>query len=459
MALIQFASAALLVFAGILSTYACGPQGEPLSQEYHRSPFVARFGGDFRFSYWEKWGTVSLDAKTDTPVFVGFSPIPDRQSSKILGDGWAFPLLESTCLPTGNGTFRLRRLDGEFETLQNPDASAPRRADWTAKTQGNIITVTAPCGCTFIYQDGALIQVKSPEGVISDFINGTDGTRKINVNGKTVLSLRQDFDNATGRKRYHLAIGDKHAVLEIGQRPVLVEGKTTQIESLVSVKFDDTPEKRFDFKEDEVLIGRNLHKWDKATSYLTARGERKHAVLEIVGIKCLKTIYENGYVTLDGESKDGKTSVRQSGTAPITIIEYVPHKRQGLLVRETKKISQLDKDGRAVVVREFWFNKDGEPSRTFVNDGTGGIFYERTANTILAYREKEKLLWKKTFDAQRRLIEYSQGTRLFKFDYPNDDNVQVSFSEDDTKFVSTLPLRQVFPTSDDNMMPLTSKKY
>jgi hypothetical protein len=440
--LIRAAAVVALSLSGALMTFACG-----ISWTLPESPFEASSSGDYRFSLWEKWGDIPLDAKTSIPIHVGFSPIPGKQSSKILGNGWAFPLLESTCLPASDGKFRLTLPDGHVELLEKANATTLKGAGWIAQFQGGrTITAKASCGWTLVYRDGALIQTKSPEGVVCDFLTAVDGTRKINANGKTVLTLRKDFDKTTTLKIYHLTFADKHAVLEMGQRPTLTKikerkngkdverDKETRAESLLAIRFAGEPEIRYNFKVDELLVAEHSYKWNKETMFLNEDDGVLFSFSDIKGIQCFKKLSPDGTFSILGFSKHKVLQKTVNGL--LELRESVPISG----VNKNRKTTVFESNGKESIVEQHWYDETGETRCFRQGDDENGVIYEKEKDGIKITRVKDrKVQWMKRLDSKNRITELISEGKIYHFYYEEKNGAMRVVRRDATNSSVELP--------------------
>ena len=222
--------AGFIVGAGLCSTGHAAVRR--LSQMLPPTPFVGY--GDYRFSYWEEWGKIKPDpkAKLELPIHVGWTPIPDRQNSPILGEGWQLCLFESTLVQENDTTYIWRQPLG-FTTRLTKDRKNPGAlviAGWLVEIRGAgasqvIVCKSSEDDSQLTYKAGRLAQLKTKE-VTLDFTYEKNGTRQITANGKAVATLKREFDTATTHPFWRLGFltetGWRNATLKLGTRTVLI---------------------------------------------------------------------------------------------------------------------------------------------------------------------------------------------------------------------------------------------
>ncbi|MDR1498270.1 MAG: hypothetical protein LBS59_07690 [Puniceicoccales bacterium] len=428
---------ALAGVAGLLATAPTATAVCGISWSLPWTPFMG--GDDYRFQLAEVWGEVKISEKLTIPIHVTFSPVGDRVSP-ILGSGWQFALFDATCVKESDNAYLMRLPDGNAVRLnKTQDAAVWEGGDWTARVAGRTITAESSCGWTLTYHSGRLQRVKMSEGddtldFITDLGKGTTHTLK--ANGKPVLTLRSDFDKITTQKLWHLNFSDKHAILKMGKRPFLVkvrDHKTnkpieqkTERDTLVSVKFDgEKSESKYTFGlEDLKIEGRHVRhvrhiKWMKESGVLSEDTGVKYSFPTIAGIKCIKREYPDGQVGVRGWGNE-RDIMQEKKDSPLLLTEYVDVEG----IRGIRKISQL-KNGQFEVIRQNWFDLSGNVVKTMVKKENGEFIYKRNGNRILA-EKNGKHLWEKVFDAQGRLIEFSDTKRKMKFAYSERRTLQVS---------------------------------
>jgi WD40 repeat protein len=421
----------MFVLAGLLasapSAAACG-----ISWILPSTPFMGN--EDYRFQLAEKWGEVKISEKRTIPIHVTFSPLGDRVSP-ILGRDWQFALFDSTCILSSDNAYLMRLPDGNAVRLgKTKNASVWTGDGWVAQVSGRVITVKSSCGWMLAYNLGRLQQLKTPEGDILDFITDLGkGTRTLNANGKPVLTLRPDFDKTTTQKFWHLNFSGKHALLKMGKRPFLVKirdyktnkpiDRKTEIDTLVSMKFDGGMEKQYSFSENEMTFLGCLYQWDKSSKELVQKGEEKYSFVSIKGVKCLKTTFPDGSSSLLGGGD--KKSIYKSRNGAIKLTEFIESPsadRKSL----TRRIMQIDERGQEIQLSRFWYDDKGELIRKWTKHGDAGLIYEKKGQifTIKDALTGNRLSERK-FDDKGRLIFLKVKEKEYEFSFPDEKSVRV----------------------------------
>ena len=354
----------VLAWSCLPTLWACG-----ISWAMPPAPFLNAQSADYRFVHWESWGNIKVSDRLTIPVNVGFSPIMDRQSSRILGVGWIFPLLESTCIPVSKDEYRLTLPDGAVEPLFVRPNHSLEGAGWLGHLSGRSITMQASCGTTLVFREGRLAQVKA-EGSTLDFSSTTDGTYQVNANGRTVLKLKRGWDATTTQKIHTLDFSGKHALLKMGRRPLVVREKVSsggklverervmQSESLVSAKFDGEPERRYDFKPDGLSIGKEEFRWDAQQRLIFNNGV-KYDFVKVVNVPCLRTTRPDGKVSHFGKDYTKGIAVSQFPEEEFVITEELTN---DIWRGKTRKISSMTSaNGPQKIKRQYWYDENANP--------------------------------------------------------------------------------------------------
>ena len=418
--LLRAVFALTLVLGSPLITQACG-----ISWAMPPTPFYDGGNGDYRFAYWESWGKIKVSEKLTIPVQIGFSPIPNHQSSRILGVGWSFPLLESICIPTSKEKYKLVLPDGIIESLDVRPAHQLEGKGWLGQITGRSITLTASCGTVLIYRDGRLLQIKT-EGAVLDFSSSAEGAYQVNANGRTILKLNRRWDPNTTQKIHTLDFSGKHGLLKIGCRTMLVVetvqsgGKAveyerkTDTESLVSVKFDGEPERCYDFKPDGLTLGRHPYQWD-ARAQLIRAGDEKYSFKQVHGLRCFQTEFKDGTKTLEGRNKIGTTLYKPRNEETLYVVERVLFNTHDQYAYKTRKKTAI-KNGKEEVLERYWYDENGSEIRSLSK--RNGEIIERIKNVVTSKNETTgKLSWEKEYDSQGKIIRFRHENKTYIFSH------------------------------------------
>jgi hypothetical protein len=426
---------ALLVF---VSVWVCRPalRACGISWELPRAPFAKENSADYRFVHWESWGKIKVSDKLTIPVHVGFSPITDRQTSRTLGAGWTFSLLESICVPVSKEKYKLILPDGAVEPLYLGPNNRLEGAGWLGQISGRTITVQASCGTVLVFRDGRLFQVKA-EGSVLDFSSTADGTHQITVNGRALLRLKREWDATSTLKQHTLDFSGKHAVLKMGRRPLVIREKVSsggklverervmQTESLVSVKFDGEPERRYDFKPDGLTIGKEESRWDAQQRLVFHNGE-KYEFVKVLGISCIKTTKPDGQVSHFGRDYAKGISVAQFPGGEFEITEEFPN--GALRGRPRRILSMPSPKGAQKLKRQYWYDENAKALRLLVNANGASTLYEKKPDGLVSAKNQMTgaVLWEKRRDSLGRLTSLKLGNEVYLFDYDETSKAEKS---------------------------------
>jgi hypothetical protein len=426
---------ALAGIAGLLATALTATAACGISWSLPSTPFMGDlFHDDYRFQLAEEWGRVKVSEKRTIPVHVTFSPIGDR-TSPILGRDWQFALFDAICVKETDSTYLMRLPDGNSVRLdKTKNAAVWKGANWIAQVAGRTITAKSSCGWEATYYLGRLQRVKTPGGDTLDFITDLGkGTRTLKANGRPVLTLRPDFDKSTTQKLWHLNFGDKHAILKMGKRPFLVKvldyktnkpvERKAETDTLVAKKFDGEIEETYRFGEDELIVNRNRYCWDKKTYMLTQGDMKKFSFPVVKGIRCLKTTFADGSVTISG-SKEG-ISIWQDQKTSLRIMKTIHHpSNPGIPV--PREVSRINKDGREELLTRIWYDINGDVIRTWQKDGDCEYIREERGNKkVIREGKTNRFISESEFDGSQRLSSLKMADKIYFFHYLKEEKVKI----------------------------------
>ena len=422
-----------------------------------RTPLAGR--GDYRFVLWEEWGRIKPDpnAGLEIPVNVGWTPIPEWQHSPVLGEGWCLSLFESTLVLENETTYIWRQPFGHTKRLtkerKNPNLFTG--AGWTAEIRGMVATLKLPGGrWQLTYKAGRLAQLKS-KTLTLDFTYEKNGTRQLMANGKVVATLKREFDAATTRPFWRLSFltenGWRNATLVLGTRTVWVheEKKPDQrrnAATLVSLKFDNEPERQYDFTANTLNLSGHLYKWDVKRNFLEQDGNEKHSSLEIEGIKCHRREYPDGSSEIRGQSREHDILIVQGRNKPMMLLEYVPKFNAEIFLSKARRIFKINQAGKKELVLQHWYDASGRIVRSFSRNKNGeGHYFVEKENVIKALSEDKKtVIWEKTFDTSGRLVKFKNSKNEISLDYLPGENVRIIFrAQHGEEKTSVLPLKNI----------------
>jgi hypothetical protein len=323
-------------------------------------------------------------------------------------------------LPDGN-TVRLTK---------TRNASVWTGSNWIAQVSGRIITVKSSCGWTLIYNLGRLQQLKTPEGDTLNFVTDfAKGTRTLNANGKPVLTLRPDFDKTTTQKFWHLNFSGKHAILKMGKRPSIMKTRNTktneeierkiEIDTLVSMKFDNEPKKDYNIGMTALKVGSEIHaEWNAKTLELTKCNDVRYQFVRIAGIDCRKTIEKDDSFTIYGTSSNAQIEIskmRDSKTIYKTEIFWLPSIR-GM----TKKRSIILPNGTEQVVERNFVDETGRIFKKIEEDTQYDYKYKGNEILITARDTRtNKIKWAEEYAADGTIKRFQRDSRIYAFKRQN----------------------------------------
>ncbi|MDR0536241.1 MAG: hypothetical protein LBG65_07870 [Puniceicoccales bacterium] len=384
-----------------------------------------------RFSFWCSLGKLKLSPKLELNIPVGFSPIPHRQNSRLLGLGWAFPLLESTFFAVGDYEYKLRFPTGHHMSLWvTKDPGQFVGGSWRAVVSGKNATLQSSCGTTLSFETGRLKKLETEDGVLVEFHDDSKGKYWITANGEHVFSYQNKIDATTNQRVAILTFQDgRQARLRFAKRPFSIKARAgtppALVDSLVSFQRDGEVETAFNFKLDGLEIvglddkGRNpdekrVFSWDVENGFMTRDARREYSQFYVEGIRCVATkeLY-NGEETVHGESEDKSKKVTR---APRLKETYLSEFLTGpdLLKGKLKRRYRLTDSGPRELVEQCVYDRKGELKEHLI-DGKW-ITYSPLVDEARDARTGAQA-WRKTRDESGRIKEFiSNGTRfLFKY--------------------------------------------
>jgi hypothetical protein len=451
------AAATVLALALVAGLFAAVPDAAAtcgISWRLPSTPFMGH--EDYRFQLAEKWGDVKISEKRSIPIHVTFSPTGDR-SSPILGRDWQFALFDAICVKDTDSSYRMSLPDGNSVRLKKTNNAAVwKNADWIAQVAGRTIIAKSSCGWSLTYYLGRLQQLKTPEGATLGFITDLGrGTRTLKANGKPVLTLRPDFDKTTTQKFWHLNFIDqgspKHAILKMGKRPFLYksrdaitkkeEERKSEMDSFVSMKSDGEEERRYNFDVTALNAFGMQYQWDKDSRVLQKKGDESYAFVYIKGVKCLKTTFPDGNITILGANAAG-FSVYKSLNGDVELRESMPSRiRPGSML--LRRVAQIDENGRETLLARFWYDENEKPIRKWNKYGNGGIIYEKKGDTIIGKdAQTRRFFSERQFDEKKRLTSLVLIEKRYGFTFLDGGNVKVTMQQGSTMTEKVVTLDQ-----------------
>ena len=433
----QAAVCVLAGFVGLgLALVEAGACGFDNSLPSHEGGFLDR-GDDYRMMHWERLGGTKWDEtqKTEIPIHLSFTPILGYQTSSILGQGFLLMPFDAIFVQKDSDTFTMFQPSGRVERLtKTRDPHVLTGGGWIAKVSGSgtgqVVTAKASCGWTLVYNAGRLARMISPDNEVFDFLTDSKGSRQINRNGRKLMTLRRDFDPKTTLPLWHLDFrsedGPKHAIFKMGYRQIFVTlpNKTTRHEgrrSLASIQFDNEPERRYDFKVDELKITNvpvfaemretKTYMWDAATGKLKRYNDREYSYPTIQGIECLKRTWDDGSFSISGHV--WKTSVgilKERFSKDLYRIESFQPGSPYYGKMKARYI--LDENHRQTLVEKCEYNEHGHVIRHYVN---GEIISYSPTLEVSKDAKTEKIRWLKKFDDKRQILEFQTEENSYVF--------------------------------------------
>jgi hypothetical protein len=424
----------------------------------------------FRFQYWRKLGSLKLpgirsseqDGKEafELSVHIGFKPASSYSS--LLGYGFEFALFDSRLVWMGGEAVQLHLPDGNEIHLKYDKIKRTLSAHgWLGKCDpkaGQAI-IKASCGWVLHFAGNRLHRMTSPEGETLTFSTLSNGTRQLNQAGRTIVTLTPDWDKRTTQKFYQLKFGNKRALLKMGVRPIVIQekGKPERVvmaPALSEIRMEDKAEERLSFKRNELKISGSTYLWDAKTYRLLQAEDKKYSYPIVKGVRCLKTEYVNGHVTILGSDASQKFKVSQNGkNAPLYYSEFF---MGGPVANKLRRHYMIDEQtGRETLLRQEWYDENGKSFRSLVREGENERIYHRSGREYIVQDKKtQKILKKYIFDDRNRLITYLVGEREYCIDHSSATVVEV-VAREGKNIVETLSLpvesyqrmiKQFFPT-------------
>lgn len=451
-----------LIMLGIALALECGIAASGracgLDVSLPPTPFVGF--DDYRFAHWEEWGKIKPDPKSELelPIHVGWTPIPDVQTSPILGEGWILSLFESTFVPASPTHFVWRTPFGHTWHLEQ-DRKNPNMfsgAGWLVEVRGTglhqVATFQSSCGrWQLTYNSGRLAQMKSRETTL-DFTYSKDGTRQLLSRGKVVASLKREFDKTTTLPYWRLSFlsgdGQRNAILTLGTRLVLIRrdaksGQKRNAATLVSMKFDDQPERRFDFKQDALNVrGGNVKpaqgafRWDVANSLLKEDNDYQYSFVFIQGIKCFKQTARNGKTYIRGENRDKGITIEKLFDSEETIQTNV-FPANSSLSGKLRSRHRIENSGKITLLEQCIYDENKQMIRHINSDQQ--ITYS-AKNETAKNLKTGAILWSKKFGNDGKISEFVNDSRVYSFRHLG-EKTEVTITDKKQNTTSTVSLQ------------------
>jgi hypothetical protein len=416
----------------------------------------------YRFQYWTSLGEVGLGKskqakETNIPLYLGFNPAFSFPS--LLGAGWSLPIFESRIEWSGADTAILLLPDGQRGPLERMKKNKRRLGGngWVAEISGRQVTCKASCGWTLVFLDNRLVSMSSPDGVQMDLVVGADRSRSWVTGGRTLISIKPDFDKKTTQKIHHLRYGGESALLRMGMRPVFVkEGgknsgkkareKLVQTESLVSIEFNDPVKKlhRYNCQKDSLRTNETVFKWNPENQELVQVGDVSYSQVTIEGVRCLKEVDGKGRIQLSG-TRIGRamTVSKDFEEKDIKVQEYIPLPRRGLL-EVPRRLYKIRPNGEKFLAREYWYNEQGEAYRAYVNeDGkAGGRYVIKTEGMMRILDPQKQVLLTVKYNPEGKISAIEANKRKIRLEYSN-TNVRLIVEDDGTTYEKRISKAEV----------------
>ena len=234
---------------------------------------------------WFEIGALDLSDGTKLPFRLLFTSLPSK-GSPLFGKFWWCPLLESTCLPVSETTYRLSTLGGRHVYLRKDKEGILSNGDgtWSGKfgPGENSLIISAPGDWTYFYQRGRLVRADHAQTLHLEWVytNGRlMGIREaqsgslvtLGYSGSDMLPTSLDLKN----KRHDLSSQSIPNVVDVSGRPV-VAGFEPSLSEIKSVewwcKFPVTLEQTGDYhlKYSEALGANQRYVWQGVSGLLVS---------------------------------------------------------------------------------------------------------------------------------------------------------------------------------------------
>jgi hypothetical protein len=210
-------------------------------------------------SHWDQIGNLDL-GDIRVPLIIGFQTyLP--YSSKELGSGWIFPLLDANMVQRDEGTFDMIQPDG-WHIIYSRDGTDPNLLHGSnlslAEIQGNTITVSSSCGSGWkmIFTKGKLTTLSKGNHSLNIFRDELGRATSVKDGPVTVLTLEQDQQTGLaksitmGETKYQLSYDAKPRVETV--KGVNLVGGVDQ--SLHQIIYPGGKTQTFDFAVTDKLL-------------------------------------------------------------------------------------------------------------------------------------------------------------------------------------------------------------
>lgn len=358
------------------------------------------------------------------PVRIQFKSQPG-QGSQYLGPGWQLSMLECNSglyqegmmralLPCGKRLwlYSKKRGSNDFETLDQ---------EWKGKLENKLFTVSRKDGWLIRYSDGRLMNIRTPEGRVLQWVYEGKNAVAVSEGGKRAVQIHTNsegkIDGLTVNGREHkIGLGQRPRMTEIeGRRlvealdPVLTkwifpDGSTEEYEfSLDSERFPTLSVKS---KED----GGDLYSWDPKTGYIRKENGWKYEVIKgSERFAAPKLARFNSSGVREEFSEDDSTGIATTTERDGSKVVFYKFKALGPLYEKVQKIERVEKDGSVKTMLKLAYDEKGQIiSKTdekgfitsFTYDDKGGIKGTavrllKNPKLITELAEREKALLKR----------------------------------------------------------------
>jgi len=316
-----------------------------------------------------------------------------------------------------------------------------------AEIRGNIVSAWAPCGWKLTYEMGKITSIQMPPPKSSsgkstdlssagrrlDFVYRDGKVAAIREGASTVLEV--ELESTTGEPKA-LAFNGKKIGIERGQRPLVqnINGQNLvggMVSSLKRLTLADGAIKNYEFAVDDKLqptlkMGDRLITWDPKTRMISKDNEWVYDIKQDP-----KNLQANAAIGRKN-SKGGEfwhydgakgQEIVQGIDGVKTIKHWFVSGKFAGLPRKTVKLI----DGKEKIVQQFTYSEAGKLIREFKNGKTMTYKYDEAGNQIEAMFDG-KLMWKRQYDAQRRLVmEERDDGRKITYRYLKDNGKEKTF--------------------------------
>jgi hypothetical protein len=396
---------------------------------------------DGKVRYKLSLGSVPLDAQESIPLDIIFKTEDSPAVSSLLGKNWTFPFFESGIVQIDDAKFDWILPDGSHNILQRTGIPTQLSSQngFLAEIDGDRITVSAECGWTFVYEEGRLTEIKTPENRDFTYTYQNRHVTSFEEGARSIAHI--EYDSETGLVK-NIEWGSKNISFTSTRRPVIgTANNGTSMVSLVSqmtpdvatIDINDSKFAAMDYRPGPNLLptlslqgSEGLSKtitWNAQTADVISvddwlyhvtppRTATSSATLERTNKDNISESWWQDLASGIEESKDlGGPIVRTE--------KFV----SGILAGKVRRISEMQ-DGHCNALVAYSYDEAGRIIRVTRND-VETLYSYSGAETTLVSKRNGLFLNKRILDKDNRIIYIETPDNKASLSYQDDGKIKV----------------------------------